>query len=117
MTAAKATDIAGNSNTASTSTDASVTYNDIAAPAPPSAPVITTATDSGFSNSDAITNNTKPVFTGTAEYASTVKIYRDATLVGSVVVPVSGIYSYTTATAFTNGSYTMTATATDPHST
>ena len=114
VTASKATDLAGNSNTASTSTDATVTYNDIAAPASPSAPVVTAATDSGSSNSDGITNNTKPVFTGTAEYASTVKIYRDGTLLGSVVVPISGIYSYTTVTAFTNGSYSITATATDP---
>jgi hypothetical protein len=114
VVAAPAPDVSRNANTASTSTDATVTYTDIAAPAAPSAPVITTATDSGASNSDGITNNTKPVFTGTAEYASTVKIYRDATQIGSVVVPISGIYSYTTATAFTNGSYTMTATATDP---
>lgn len=114
VTASKATDVAGNANTASTATDATVTYNDVYAPAAPSAPVITAATDSGLSSSDAITNNTKPVFTGTAEVGSTVKIYRDATLIGTVVVPASGIYSYTTVTSFTNGSYTMTATASDP---
>jgi len=114
VTAAKATDIAGNGNTAATSTDATVSYTDVAPPSAPSAPAITAATDSGVSSTDGITNNTKPVFTGTAEYASTVRIYRDTTLVGSVVVPVSGIYSYTTATALPNGSYTITAIATDP---
>ncbi len=114
VAASKVTDIAGNANTASTTTDNTVTYNDVVAPAAPSAPVITAATDSGFSNSDGITNNTKPVFTGTAEVGSTVKIYRDVTLIGTVVVPASGSYSYTTATAFTNGTFTMTATATDP---
>ncbi len=114
VAASKVTDVAGNANTVSTATDNTVTYNDVVAPAAPSAPVITAATDAGFSNSDGITNNTKPVFTGTAEVGSTVKIYRDVTLIGTVVVPASGIYSYTTVTAFTNGSYTMTATATDP---
>ncbi len=117
VTASKVTDIAGNANVASTATDNTVTYNDVVAPAAPSAPVITAATDSGLSSSDGITNNTKPAFTGTAEVGSTVKIYRDGTLVGtSVAVPASGIYSYTTVTALPNGSYTMTATATDPSS-
>lgn len=114
ITASKVTDVAGNLNTTSTTTDATVTYNDVDAPAAPSAPVITAATDTGFSSSDDVTNNTRPVFTGTAEVASSVKIYRDATLIGTVVVPASGVYSYTTVTAFTNGTYTMTATATDP---
>ena len=115
IAATKVTDVAGNANTASTTTGNTVTYNDVVAPAAPSAPVITAATDSGFSSSDGITNNTKPVFTGTAEVGSTVKIYRDVTLIGtSAVVPASGIYSYTTVTAFTNGTFTMTATATDP---
>lgn len=113
IAASKATDIAGNLNVASTAIDNTVTYNDVAAPAAPSAPVITAATDSGFSNSDAITNNTKPVFTGTGEVASSVKIYRDTTLIGTVVVPATGIYAYTTVTAFVSGNYTMTATATD----
>ena len=55
------------------------------------------------------------MFTGTAEVGSTVKIYRDGTLIGtSAVVPASGIYSYTTATNLPNGTFTITATATDP---
>ena len=115
VTATKVTDLAGNANTASTATDNTVTYNDIVAPAAPSAPVISAATDSGFSNSDGITNNLKPVFTGSAEVGSTVKIYRDGILVGtSAAVPASGIYSYTTATNLPNGTFTITATATDP---
>ncbi len=115
LTATKVTDLAGNANTAATSTDATVTYNDVAAPNAPTTPVLTAATDTGFSNTDAITNDTTPTFTGTAEVGSTVRIYRaGGTLIAtSAVVPVSGIYTATPASALANGAHTITATATD----
>ncbi len=114
LTTAKVTDAAGNNNAAATSTDATVTYSDVVAPSSPSTPVVTAATDTGFSSSDAITNNTKPAFTGTAEVGSTVRIYNGATVIAtSAVVPVSGLYSATTVTALTSNTYAITATATD----
>ncbi len=113
LTATKVTDAAGNANSAATSTNATVTYNDVVAPAAPSAPVLTAGTDTGFSNSDGITNNTKPTFTGTAAVGSTVKIYNGTTQIASVVVPASGIYSIANTTALANGTFTITATATD----
>ena len=115
LTASKVTDAAGNANSAATSTDATVTYVDATAPAAPSTPVLTTATDTGSSSSDAITNNTAPTYTGTAEIGSIVRIYRaGSTLVAtSGVVPGTGIYTATTSPALAQGTYSITARATD----
>lgn len=54
------------------------TYAAATAPAAPSKPDMTAATDSGSSNADDITNNQTPTFTGTAVRNSTVKFYLDA---------------------------------------
>jgi Ca2+-binding RTX toxin-like protein len=86
---------------------------DTAIPAPPSGPAMTAASDHGSSNSDAITNDTTPTFTGTADVGSTVTL-RDVnagTTLGSVVAA-DGTWSITSA-ALTNGVYQLGATATD----
>ena len=49
---------------------------DTTAPAAPSAPDLLTASDSGVSSTDNITNVAKPTFTGTAEAGSTVTLVR-----------------------------------------
>src|SRR5258705_4131545 len=62
---AKQTDIAGNTSVASAGLV--VTIDTTAAA--PSAPDLTAATDTGSSNTDNITNNTTPVFTGSGAEA------------------------------------------------
>ena len=103
-------DLAGNGNSASTSTDDTVTL-DTTPPAAPSTPVLTAASDSGSSDSDRITNMATPTFTGTAEAGATVTLYSDGVAVGTAVAT-SGAYSVT-ASALTGGNHTFTATATD----
>jgi hypothetical protein len=107
----KATDAAGNTSTASTSLSVTV---DTTAPTAPSAPDMTSATDSGTSSADNITSNNTPVFTGTAEANSTVKLYdtNGTTLLGTATADGSGNWSITSST-LSEGSHTLTVKATD----
>ena len=107
---ATATDTAGNTSSATTSGSFTV---DTAAPAAPSAPDLATASDSGSSSTDNITNVAAGTYTGTAEAGSTVKIFDTdgVTVVGSGTA-VGGSYSIVTS-ALTSGSHTLTAKATD----
>ena len=70
--------------------------------------------DNGLgSNSDRDTHDTTPVFTGTAEAGSLVRLYANGTEVGDVVAnAMTGAWSITSST-LSDGAYTMTATATD----
>jgi hypothetical protein len=108
-----AQDAAGNTNTASSSTDNSVQFNlpDTTAPAPPPIPDLAAASDSGVSSTDNLTNDNTPTFTGTAEAGSTVKIFSDGIQVGSGSAT-GGAYSITTST-LSGGTHSITATATD----
>ncbi|MYM81168.1 DUF4347 domain-containing protein [Duganella sp. FT50W] len=89
---------------------------DRTAPAAPSTPVMTTATDTGASNADGITSNTSPVFTGTGEIGSTVTLY-DASnsnaLIGSATVDGTGHYSITPSAPLTPGAHQLYAQASD----
>src|SRR5205823_2650461 len=107
---AKATDKAGN-----TFTGTAVTFTlDKTPPATPATPNMTDATDSGSSNSDNLTNDTTPAFTGTAEAGSTVTIYSDDVQVGSGTAAAYGSAGgITITTPLSNGTHTITATATD----
>ena len=98
--------------TAGAVTDNSGFKVDTTAPGAPSTPDLLAATDSGSSNTDNITNDTTPTFTGTAEAGSTVTIFDGVTAVGSVVAS-GGTYSITTS-ALSQGVHSITATATDP---
>jgi hypothetical protein len=86
---------------------------DASAPAAPAAPTLdsASASDTGASNSDKVTNDTTPTLSGTAESGSTVTVYDGATLLGTVVAT-GGSWSYTT-TTLSGGSHSFTATATD----
>jgi hypothetical protein len=106
---AKATDAAD--NTSVTSGALSVTI-DRSAPSIPAAPVLALASDSGASNSDGNTRVATPVFTGTAEAGSKVKLFDGTTQVGSVTAPLSGTWSITSST-LSNDSHAMRVTATD----
>ena len=78
---------------------ASTTFiKDTIAPAAPSTPDLDAASDSGTSNSDDLTNDNTPTFTGTAEANATVTIYVDSVANGSGVAT-GGSYSITVTTA------------------
>src|SRR5439155_11948233 len=69
---AKATDLAGNTGPASGSLTVTI---DTAAPAAPSTPDLTTASDSGASSNDDITSDSTPSFAGTADDGSVVQLF------------------------------------------
>src|SRR4026209_2190918 len=58
----------------------------------PSAPDLTPASDSGLSTTDNVTNVNAPMFTGTSEPNSTVRIFRNGTEVGSATANASGAF-------------------------
>ncbi|MDQ5912113.1 MAG: Delta-60 repeat protein/Por secretion system C-terminal sorting [Patescibacteria group bacterium] len=76
------------------------------APNTPSAPVLDSASDTGTSSSDRITNDTTPTFTGTASSSAIIYLYKSSTLVGTTTSDGSGNYSITVSPAITpDGSY------------
>ena len=101
------TDAAGNTGTAATDTE----VKDATAPSAPSTPDLDSGSDTGVSNTDNITSDNTPTFTGTAEAGSTVKLYSGATEIGSVTA-IGGIWSITAST-LSEGVHSITATATD----
>src|SRR6187399_1228711 len=103
---ATATDVAGNTSTASSALSVTI---DAAAPVVPS--ITAYSTDSGTVG-DGITNDNTLTLTGSAEANATVKVYDGVTLLGSATADASGNWSYTTA-ALTNGAHSLSATATD----
>src|SRR5205085_1779986 len=105
---AKETDSGGNLGAASGSVVVTI---DTSAPAAPSAPDLTAATDSGSSSTDNLTNVAAATYTGTAEAGSTVTIFDGASSVGQAVAT-GGNYTITTS-ALSDGNHTLTATATD----
>ncbi|WP_187394896.1 Ig-like domain-containing protein [Pigmentiphaga aceris] len=85
---------------------------DHTAPAAPSAPDLRALDDTGGFNNDNVTSVTTPVFTGTAEAGSMVRLYdTDGTELGSAPAN-SGNWSITS-NALTSGSHTLTVKATD----
>jgi gliding motility-associated-like protein len=110
VAAATYTDVAGNNGGAGTTP--ALTF-DTSDPAAPSAPVLASGSDSGFSNTDNVTNVTTPVFTGTAEAGSTVTLYdTDGVTVIGTGIATGGNWSIPVA-ALTPGVHTITAKATD----
>ena len=95
-----------------------ITYDNVAAPSSgpsaPSTPDLSTASDTGISSTDNITNDTTPTLTGTAAANSTVKLYDTdgTTLLGSTTANGSGNWSITSS-ILAAGNHTLTATATD----
>ncbi|MFC2078322.1 Ig-like domain-containing protein [Candidatus Bipolaricaulota bacterium] len=86
-------------------------------PAAPSTPDMTAATDTGASNTDNITNDTAPGFTGTAEAHATVELFRDgATSLGTTTADEDGNWARTSA-VIPDGTFQITATATNAYGT
>ncbi|AVM75442.1 Ig-like domain-containing protein [Magnetospirillum gryphiswaldense] len=101
-------------DTNGSSTAYSHTYTlDSSAPSAPSAPDMTAGTDSG-TNTDNITSDTTPTFSGTAEANAIVKLYDTdgSTEIGSVTADGSGNWTITTS-VLSAGAHTITAKATD----
>nr|WP_286209090.1 Ig-like domain-containing protein [Azospirillum sp. A1-3] len=85
---------------------------DTTAPDAPGGVKLTAATDSGRSTTDAITNVTAPVVTGTAGVGSTVALYDGASLLGSATVNAQGSWEFATS-GLSIGAHTLTARAVD----
>ncbi|MCT9073372.1 Ig-like domain-containing protein [Cupriavidus gilardii] len=104
-----ATDPAGNTSGPATTTV------DAAAPAAPAISGVTDDTDpvSGPLTSGGSTNDTTPTIAGTAEANSTVQIFNGTTLLGTVVADGSGNWTFSPTTPLADGTYSLTATATD----
>ncbi|MBU9400904.1 BapA prefix-like domain-containing protein [Burkholderia multivorans] len=106
-----ASDPAGN-----TSPSATVTVTgDVTAPA---APIIVSVADdvgsiTGALTSGALTDDTTPTLTGTAEGGSTISIYDGTTLLGTTTADASGSWTFTPAAGLGEGAHSLTVTATD----
>ena len=59
------------------------------------------------------TSDNTPTISGTAEANSTVTVYRDGVSVGTTASDGSGAWSFTPGTSWADGTYSLTATATD----
>lgn len=106
---AKLTDAAN--NTSDISSEIAFTI-DTTAPGTLEIPALQSSSDTGASQTDGITSQTKPTITGTCSGSDTVKLYDGATLIGSVNC-LSNTYSITLAIALSEGEHAITATATD----
>ena len=87
---------------------------DLTAPlSAPSAPVLSSGSDTGAFNNDGITGDTTPTFTGTgAEAASTVHLFASGAEVATATAAGDGSWTATSA-ALTDGTYLITATSVD----
>ncbi|MBK3734600.1 DUF4347 domain-containing protein, partial [Azospirillum brasilense] len=85
-------------------------------PATPTAPTLTTASNSG-STTDTLTNVTAPTIVGTATASSTVVLYDGATAIGTVTADAAtGLWTFTTA-SLSDGAHTLTVTSGNVHGT
>jgi hypothetical protein len=94
---ARIVDRAGNTGTASPSTSIRISTNIPNA----TTPVLQTASDTGQSSSDRITQRSTPTFTGVGTSGDTVKLYNGTTLLGTSLVA-SGTWSITVASLADN---------------
>ncbi len=102
---AEATDAAGNISALSA---ALAVVIDTSAAAP-TALALTPASDSGLSNTDDITNVTKPTFIGGGEAGATVTLYDGTTVIGAGVVAAAGTFSIASTPTLANGKHGITA--------
>lgn len=107
---ADATDAAGNTGPATSAAAPDVT--------PPQAPVIVSVIDdvlntTGPVEQNGLTNDRAPTLNGTGEPGSTITIFNGSDIIGTVDVPSSGLWSFTPPSPLADGTYVLTATATD----
>ncbi len=104
---ARATDIAGNTGVFSSGFVVTVDTT------PPAAPTITSFSEDTGAPDDFITSDTTPTIGGTAEVGSTVTVLLNGAAAGTAIANSSGSWSFTQATALSDGTYSFTASATD----
>lgn len=85
---------------------------DTISPATPPAPDLVASSDTGQSNTDNITADTTPTFTGTAEAYATVTLYANGSLAGTTTANSAGSYTVTSST-LAPGTYSVTVKAKD----
>ncbi|WP_026955534.1 MBG domain-containing protein [Algoriphagus vanfongensis] len=108
---ATATDVAGNISVPSSALQIEI---DTQAPAAPSVPDLTPGSDSGISDSDNITNDLMPTFTGVALASSKVQIISDVDgALGETTADGSGDWTFTPVSSMTSGLHSITVTQTD----
>jgi hypothetical protein len=86
---------------------------DTRAPAAPSAPDMAASSDTGASNTDNTTSNTRPTFTGTVEANAIVTVFHGGTEIGTTSADGAGNWSFTPAVALHDGVHNIRARATD----
>lgn len=64
-------------------------------PAAPTAPNLSSASDTGSSKSDNFTNDTTPAFTGKAEVGTTVELFADGISLGTTKTGSGGNWNFT----------------------
>ena len=107
---ANATDAAGNTGPATAAAAPDTT--------PPQTPVIVSVIDdvqatTGPVGQNGLTNDRAPTLNGTGEPGSTITISNGSDILGTVYVPSSGLWSFTPPVPLSNGTYVLTATASD----
>ncbi|HHU0624336.1 TPA: BapA/Bap/LapF family large adhesin [Enterobacter bugandensis] len=107
---ADATDAAGNTGPATSAAAPDIT--------PPQAPVIVSVIDdvlntTGPVDQNGLTNDRAPTLNGTGEPGSTITIFNGSDIIGTVAVPSSSLWSFTPPSPLADGTYVLTATATD----
>src|SRR5690606_19552582 len=85
---------------------------DTQAPDAPSAPDLDAGSDTGTGNTDDITNDTTPTFTGTAEAGASVELFAGAESIGTATADGDGNWTVTSS-ELAEDTYNITATATD----
>ncbi|OUL33998.1 putative Ig domain-containing protein [Nostoc sp. 106C] len=106
---ASSTDIAGNVSTASNPLQVVI---DTVAPNAPTNLKLTTASDTGVSNSDNITKNATPTIQGSAEAGTIVRLFKDGQLVGQTTASVNGAWQLQVG-PLTDGQHIFTASSED----
>lgn len=107
-----ATDAAG--NVSNPSNGFSLTVDTVA----PNVPVISNVADAvgpitGNLSNGQVTDDTRPVLTGTAEGNATVSVYDNGVLLGTAQADAGGAWTFRPAAALVNGGHALTVTATD----
>ncbi len=82
---------------------------DTLAPGAPTTPDLLASSDTGASNTDRITNVTRPTFQGSGEAGAQVQLFANGILAGTDIVNSRGFYTVTVTDPLRDGIYDMTA--------